>query len=71
MSMSTQIAAGLARLVQACNALAGRSMPAGGTAGQVITKTNAVDYAATWQTPAGGGGGLTFAQIRAAAQRRV
>ena len=57
MSMSTQLAAGFARLVQACNALAARSLPAGGTAGQVLTKTAAVDYAAAWQTPAGGGGG--------------
>lgn len=71
MSMRTQIEAGFSRIVLACNALAGRSLPTGGTAGQVLTKSNAVDYAAAWQTPSGGGGGQSFAQIRAAAQRRV
>ncbi len=62
MSMSTQIAAGFARLVQACNALAGRSLPTGGTAGQVLTKASAVEYAAAWQNPSGGGGGNVFIQ---------
>lgn len=55
MSMSTQVAAGFARLVQACNALAGRSLPAGGGTGQVLTKTAATDYSVAWQTPPGGG----------------
>jgi hypothetical protein len=62
MSMSTELAAGFARLVQACNALAGRSLPAGGTAGQVLTKTAAMDYASAWQTPAGGGGNVFIQQ---------
>ncbi len=57
MSMQTQLAAGLARLVQACNVLAGRVQPAGGALGQVLTKTAAANYASAWQTPAGGGGG--------------
>lgn len=63
MSLQTQLAAGFARIVQACNALAARAQPAGGTAGQVLTKTAAADYASAWQTPAGGGGGgNTFIQ---------
>lgn len=62
MSMSTQIAAGFARLAQACNALAARSLPAGGTAGQVLTKSSLVDHAAAWQSPSGGGGGNVFIQ---------
>lgn len=42
-------------------------LPAGGTAGQVLTKTGTADYAAGWATPAagsGGGGGLShFASV--------
>lgn len=57
MSMLTSVAAGFARLVQAVNTLAARVQPAGGTVGQVLTKTGAADYAASWQTPSGGGGG--------------
>ena len=30
-------------------------LPAGGTEGQVLTKTSGTDYAATWQDPTGGG----------------
>lgn len=33
---------------------AGPGVPVGGTLGQVLTKTSAVDYATNWQTPAGG-----------------
>lgn len=55
--MQTQIATALARLVQACNVLAGRVQPPGGAVGQVLTKTAASNYASAWQTPAGGGGG--------------
>lgn len=36
---------------------AGVGVPAGGTAGQVLTKTSGADYAADWATPAAGGGG--------------
>jgi len=36
---------------------AGQGVPAGGTTGQVLTKTSANDYATAWQTPSGGGGG--------------
>ena len=35
----------------------GQGVPAGGTVGQVLTKTSSGDYATTWQTPSGGGGG--------------
>lgn len=31
-----------------------RLLPSGGTTGQVLAKTSASDYAATWQTPSGG-----------------
>ncbi len=55
MSMQTNLAAGFARLVAACNALASRSQPSGGATGQVLTKTGAADYASAWQTPAAGG----------------
>lgn len=35
----------------------GSGVPAGGTAGQVLTKTGAADYAVAWVTPAAGTGG--------------
>ena len=34
-------------------------IPAGGTDGQVLTKTSGTDYAAAWEDAAGGGGGIT------------
>jgi hypothetical protein len=37
-------------------------LPAGGTTGQVLTKTSAADYATNWQTPSGGGSGLSLIQ---------
>lgn len=39
------------------NGTNGVGVPAGGTTGQVLTKTSATDYATAWQTPAAGGGG--------------
>lgn len=50
MSLQTQVAAGFARLVTAINALAGRSLPPGGNAGQALVKSGAGDYAAAWGT---------------------
>lgn len=37
-------------------------LPAGGTTGQVLTKTSNSDYAVNWQTPAMGGGAVTSLQ---------
>ena len=34
------------------NGISNRLLPAGGSTGQVLTKTSAADYAANWQTPA-------------------
>lgn len=45
-------AAGFARLTAAINALAGRSLPAGGVAGAVLSKVTASDYDAAWSPPA-------------------
>jgi hypothetical protein len=42
-----------------------RVQPAGGTTGQVLTKTSATNYASAWQTPAANaavGGTKTFAR---------
>ena len=36
--------------------LENKSVPAGGTSGQVLTKSSATDYDFTWSTPGGGGG---------------
>lgn len=56
MSLQAQVVA-LAQSIGAdIKALFARAMPAGGTTGQVLAKTSATDYAATWQTPSGGGG---------------
>jgi hypothetical protein len=38
-------------------ALFQRTVPPGGSAGQVLAKTSATNYATAWQTPSGGGGG--------------
>lgn len=54
MPVNDGVAAGLSRLVTAINNLAGRALPSGGTAGQALIKTSAVNYAANWQTPAAG-----------------
>ena len=43
----------------------GVGVPAGGTTGQVLTKTNATDYATEWTTPSGGG--ITEADVTALA----
>lgn len=37
-------------------ALENKSVPAGGTSGQVLTKSSSTDYDFTWSTPGGGGG---------------
>lgn len=37
---------------------AGPGVPSGGTAGQVLTKTGAADYAANWADPTGSGSGI-------------
>ncbi|ROH93829.1 collagen-like protein [Stagnimonas aquatica] len=45
---------------------AGIGVPAGGTAGQVLSKVNGTDYNTQWTTPAsGGGGGAAKVQLRA------
>ncbi|MDH2313165.1 hypothetical protein [Methylobacterium brachiatum] len=45
-------------------------LPSGGTSGQVLTKTGAGAYAASWADPPGGGsGGLTEAQVHVIARR--
>ena len=37
-------------------------LPAGGTSGQVLTKTSSTDYATSWQTPSSGGLALPLTQ---------
>lgn len=41
-------------------ALQGKVLPTGGTAGQVLVKTDATDYHASWQTPTSGGSPSDF-----------
>lgn len=57
MSLQTQIAAAYNRVVAAINAVNAKTLPTGGAAGQVLTKSSASDYAAQWQTPSAGGAG--------------
>lgn len=40
---------------------AGVGVPAGGTAGQVLSKIDSTDYNTQWSTPSSGGGGFSFA----------
>jgi hypothetical protein len=40
-----------------------RYLPTGGTNGQVLTKQSSIDFDAIWQTPGGGGGGLSWTTI--------
>ncbi len=54
--MQSDIASAFSRIVSAINVLFGRVLPSGGTTGQVLTKTSATNYAASWQTASGGGG---------------
>lgn len=42
----------------------GGNVPAGGSAGQVLTKRTDVDYDTVWADPTGGGGGVTPAQVQ-------
>lgn len=49
MSLQTQLSAGFARLVSACNVLAGRCLPAGGIDGQMLIKETAANYQAAWR----------------------
>jgi len=57
MALVEQIANMAAMVREKFNSLTPRVLPSGGSAGQVLTKASAADYAATWQTPSGGGGG--------------
>ena len=43
---------------------AGHGVPAGGTAGQVLTKKSGTDYDTEWKDATGGGGGTTGGKIR-------
>lgn len=65
MSLEARIVAAVQAIGLDVKALFARSQPAGGGAGQVLTKTSAADYASTWQTPSGGGSGLTAPQAHA------
>ena len=42
----------------------GQGVPAGGTAGQVLSKIDGTNYNTQWTTPSGGGGGLSSAEVR-------
>lgn len=65
MSLEARIIAAVQAIGLDVKALFTRALPAGGTTGQVLAKTSATDYAATWQTPSGGGSGLTAPQAHA------
>jgi hypothetical protein len=52
MTLQERISAFITAVGADINALYGRSVPSGGTTGQVLTKSSGADYAATWSTPA-------------------
>ena len=52
MSLASRINDGFAAVRNKLNLMVPRLLPAGGSAGQVLTKASAADYAAGWATPA-------------------
>lgn len=56
MSLASRVSAGFTAVRDKINLMVPRLLPAGGSAGQVLAKTSASDYAAAWTTPAAGGG---------------
>lgn len=42
----------------------GPGVPAGGSTGQVLTKTSATDYATHWQTPSSGGASAGYIHVQ-------
>ena len=50
MSLASQITALAGTIRDKINTMMPRLLPAGGTAGQVLTKTSGTDYAAGWAT---------------------
>ncbi|WOP14658.1 hypothetical protein [Ottowia sp. SB7-C50] len=59
MSLASRINDGFAAVRNKLNLMVPRLLPAGGSAGQVLTKSSAADYAAGWATPASGSGGTS------------
>lgn len=57
MTLETRLLALVQAIGADVKALFGRTVPPGGSTGQVLTKTSAADYATVWQTPSGGSGG--------------
>jgi hypothetical protein len=57
MSLASQVSALAGAIRDKINTMTPRLLPAGGTTGQVLSKTNATDYNAQWVTPAAGQGG--------------
>ena len=63
MSLVSRVSAGFTAVRDKINLMVPRLLPAGGSAGQVLSKTSASDYATAWTTPAAGGGGSTSRAI--------
>ena len=63
MSLASRISAGFTAVRDKINLMVPRLLPPGGSAGQVLAKTSASDYATAWTTPAAGGGGSTGRSI--------
>ncbi|AYQ31453.1 hypothetical protein [Runella sp. SP2] len=53
MTLQERISALITAIGTDVKALFMRSMPAGGSTGQVLTKTSNSDYSTSWQTPTG------------------
>ena len=58
MTLSARVLAFIALVGPDVKVLFERSQPAGGTTGQVLTKTANTNYASSWQTPASGGASI-------------
>jgi hypothetical protein len=51
MTLQERISALITAVGADIKALYGRSLPSGGTTGQVLSKTSGTNYATTWTTP--------------------
>lgn len=56
MTLASQVTALAATIRNKINTMMPRLLPAGGSTGQVLSKTNATDYETQWITPAAGSG---------------
>lgn len=63
MTLEQRLSALITAIGADIKALFSRSLPAGGTAGQVLAKNSSTNYDASWVTPSGGSGGESIVML--------